>query len=305
MQSKRFPLATKTGRQMGVSLRKAGFGDLYHYLLTSSWHYLLFLIGITFGVVNLIFALGYFLDGGILNARAHSFADSFFFSVQTMATIGYGRMAPVTTFANILVSIEALFGLMALALVTGLVFAKFSRPTARVRFSRYAVVTPREGVPCLMFRMANVRANQIVEAQIHAVLGRQEVTAEGETIRRLYDLELERYRNAVFVLSWTAVHPIRESSPLHGASTESLERDDASIVVSLTGLDGTFSQTVHARHNYAARDIVFGSRLADIMHRLPGGELVYDYDRFDDLVPLDRKNPEDESSMPPSTGSLS
>ncbi len=164
------------------------FEDLYHFLVTSSWPALIGLIAAAFTLANLLFATGYYFDHGIENARTGSFADMFFFSVQTMATIGYGKMEPVTLFSNILVSIEALTGLLALALMTGLVFSKFSRPTARVRFSRYVVIGPRDGVHSLMIRAANLRANRIVEADMHVVLARQEVTAEGDGIRRLYDL---------------------------------------------------------------------------------------------------------------------
>src|SRR6202140_3642720 len=157
--------------------------DLYHYLLTASWPMLIVLITGFFFLANLLFALGYYWDGGIENTHSGSFADMFFFSVQTMATIGYGKMEPVTLFSNILVSIEALTGLRALALITGLVFSKFSRPTARVRFSRYVVIGPRDGVHSLAIRAANLRANRIVEADMHVVLARQETTAEGDSIR--------------------------------------------------------------------------------------------------------------------------
>jgi inward rectifier potassium channel len=285
-QSRRFPTIPDSGRPISANLGMGYFTDFYHYLVAASWPFLLFLIAVGFCAANVIFAIGYFFDGGIENSRPGSFADVFFFSVQTMATIGYGKMVPRSVVSNLLVSVEALTGLISLALVTGLIFAKFSRPTARVRFSRYAVVAPRNGVPCLMFRVANVRANQIVEAQIHVVFARQEVTAEGEAIRRYYDLDLIRYRNAVFALSWTVVHPIIESSPLYGADAELFEKFDASIVVSLTGLDGTFSQTVHARHFYNSGDILFGMRLTDIMYRLPNGEMRFGYERFDEVEPV-------------------
>src|SRR5579862_4924024 len=156
------------------------FEDLYHFLVTSSWPALIGLIAAAFTLANLLFAAGYYFDQGIENAHSGSFSDMFFFSVQTMATIGYGKMEPITLVSNILVSIEALFGLLGLAIMTGLTFAKFSRPTARVRFSRYAVISPRDGKTSLVIRMANMRANRIVEAQINLTFARQEVTLEGE-----------------------------------------------------------------------------------------------------------------------------
>jgi inward rectifier potassium channel len=213
-------------------------------------------------------------------------ADMFFFSVQTMATIGYGKMVPATMFSNILVSIEALTALLALALVTGLVFAKFSRPTARVRFSCYVVIGPRDGALSLMIRMANMRANRIVEANIHAVFIRQETTIEGESIRRIYDLPMTRNRSAMFVLSWTAVHRIVEGSPFFGETRESLAKCEPEIVVSITGLDETFSQTIHARHTYGLDEIIWGARFADVLTLHPDGSRSVDYTRFDDIEML-------------------
>jgi inward rectifier potassium channel len=233
-----------------------------------------------------VFAVGYYLDGGVENARYRSFADMFFFSVQTMATIGYGKMVPVTMFSNILVSIEALTGLLALALMTGLVFAKFSRPTARVRFSRYVVIGPRDGTTSLMIRMANMRANRIVEANIHVVFTRWETTVEGESIRRFYDLIMTRSRSAMFALSWTAVHRIVEDSPLFGQTHDSLANSQPEIVVSITGLDETFSQTIHARHTYELDEIIWGARFADVLILDPDGSRSIDYTRFDDVEML-------------------
>jgi len=257
------------------------FADIYHHLLTSSWPFLLLQIMFAFFALNAIFALGYYFDGGVENARPGSYADVFFFSVETMATIGYGRMAPITLFAHILMSLEALTGMMGLALMTGLIFAKFSRPSARVRFSRHAVISMRDGVPSLMFRMANERASQIVEAQVHVLLSRGETTAEGESLLRFYDLELTRYRNATFRHSWTVVHPIHPGSPLHGATAESLAAGNAELVVSVTGIDGAFMQTVYARHTYEAGDLVWGARLADVIIRSPENEFMIDYGKFD------------------------
>jgi len=267
--------------------------DLYHYLVTASWPSLVGIIALAFIIANLVFAIGYYFDGGVENARYRSFADMFFFSVQTMATIGYGKMVPVTLFSNILVSIEALTGLLALALMTGLVFAKFSRPTARVRFSRYVVVGPRDGTPSLMIRMANMRANRIVEANIHVVFTRWETTVEGESIRRFYDLAMTRNRSAMFVLSWTAVHRIVEGSPLFGQTHDSLANSQPEIVVSITGLDETFSQTIHARHTYELDEIIWAARFADVLILDPDGSRSIDYTRFDDvemLAPLGGAN---------------
>ena len=267
--------------------RSPFFADIYHYLLKAPWPYLMLIIALTFAGMNAIFAIAYMIDKGIENARPDSFADAFFFSVQTMATIGYGKMWPDSLVANVLVSFEALLGLVGLAMVTGLVFAKFSHPSARVRFSTVAVVHPRDGVPCLMFRMANVRANRIVEANVHVVFARQETTREGETLRRFYDLALERDRSALFTLSWTVIHRIVEGSPLYGSTPESLEKVDAEIVVSVVGLDETFAQTVHARTSYLPDQIIWGARFADILRRGGRGIARIDYTRFDEVIPIE------------------
>jgi inward rectifier potassium channel len=263
------------------------FTDFYHHLLTSSWPALLLQIVIAFVVINTLFACGYYLDGGIENARPGSFSDVFFFSVETIATIGYGKMSPTTMISQILMSVEAVCGLINFALITGLIFAKFSRPTARVRFSRVAVISKRDGVPSLMFRMANVRSSQIVEAQIHVAFSRDERTREGEYVRRFYDLELARYRNGIFAYSWTAVHPIQPGSPFYGATSEAMIKAQANLTVSLTGIDEVFSQTVHARYSYRAADIIWGARLADIIDETAELGARFNYANFDEFEPAE------------------
>jgi len=266
------------------------FGDLYHFLLISSWLRVLTLFILSYVGANALFAVLYVLGGDSIDgARPGSLADAFFFSVQTMATIGYGHLVPRTLWAQVLVTIESFVGLMGLALATGVVFGKFSRPTARVLFSRYAVITTRDGAPCLMFRMANQRGNQIVEARIHVVLARDETTFEGETLRRLYDLKMARAEHALFALSWTAVHLLTKDSPLFGVTPESLAANEAEIIVSLTGLDETFAQTVHARHSYVADEIICGARFVDILSRAPDGHRRIDYTLFHEIVRTDAK----------------
>jgi len=263
------------------------FDDLYHHLLSASWPRLLATMALLYLASNALFALVYLAQpGSIENARPESFVDAFFFSVQTMATIGYGKLVPRTVLANVLVTAEALFGLLAVAMATGLMFAKFSRPTARVLFSRRAVIAPHDGVPCLMFRMANARGNNVAHAQLDVVLAREETTLEGDRMRRFHDLTLLRPRSTLFALSWTAIHPITERSPLRGATSDSLGATQAEIVVSLMGYDESLAQTVHARHRYQPGDIAWGARFADILVTEPGGARRIDYARFHDVVPL-------------------
>jgi inward rectifier potassium channel len=278
------------------------FLDLYQHLLTSSWPSLLLQIIVVFIVLNTLFAFGYLLDGGIDNARPGNFGDVFFFSVETMATIGYGRFSPLSLTSNILMSIEALIGLIGLAMMTGLIFAKFSRPSARVRYSHYAVVSMRDGVLSLMFRMANMRSSQIVEAMVHVVFARQERTAEGEGVRRFYDLRLIRYRNAIFNFSWTVVHPIDAESPLYGMTPALLKASFAGLTVSVTGIDETVSQTVHSRHSYDAADIIWGARMVDIISRSPTGEFMIDYSHFNDIVPVELPPANRDGAIAPPPG---
>jgi inward rectifier potassium channel len=259
--------------------------DLYHSLLRASWGVLFALLLTLFLAINCLFALAYLALGeGVANARPGSFSDVFFFSVQTIATIGYGVMSPRTFGAHLIVTAEVLCGFILLAVVTGLTFAKFSRPTARVLFSNVAIVSPRDGVPSLFFRMGNARGTSLVEAHAHVVLSRNEVTLEGESVRRFYDLPLTRQENMLFALSWTVVHPIREDSPLSGETPDSLAAREAAVIVSVTGLDEVLGQTVHARHAYEARDIVWGKRFVDILSVDGDGRRIIDYSRFHDLA---------------------
>ena len=293
------------GRQKPAASPELGeryFLDLYHHLLTSSWPSLLLQILAAFIVLNTIFALAYLFNGGIDNARPGNFGDVFFFSVETMATIGYGRLSPITLPANIMMSLEALIGLMGLAMMTGLIFAKFSRPSARVRYSHYAVVSMRDGVLSLMFRMANMRSSQIVEATVHVVFARQEQTAEGESVRRFYDLRLTRYRNAIFSFSWTVVHPIDTDSPLYGLTPAMVKASRAELTVSVTGIDEIVSQTVHSRHSYEAADIIWGARMVDIISRSPDGEFMIDYSHFNDIVPVELPPANQDGAMLPPPG---
>lgn len=271
-----------------LGLRARPLADLYHLLLTSTWRRLLLVFAAAYLVVNAAFAAGYLAlgPGAVSGARPGSFGDAFFFSVQTLATVGYGRLTPASTGANVLATVEMFAGMLALAVTAGLVFAKFSRPTARVLFSDVAVVAPWEGVPSLMFRMANARSSQIVEANVRAVLVRTERTREGEEVRRLHDLRLLRSHHALFALSWTAIHPIDAESPLAGMDAAALAASGAALVVTLIGFDEDLSQTIHARHGYRADQVRFGHRFRDVFLTLPTGERAIDYGRFHEVEPL-------------------
>jgi inward rectifier potassium channel len=279
---------TRDGRVNVVALgrRSSLVGDLNHLLLTTSWPRFIGAVVLVFVFLNLVFASLYVLTGAIIaNARPSSFADSFYFSVQTLATIGYGAMAPANTMAHLLVSVEALTGLLGFAVITGLVFSKFSRPRARVMFSRVAVVAPSfEGTPALMFRVANERSNYVVEATLHLTLARTVKAPNGETFRRIIDLELVRPRTALFNMSWTVIHKMGPGSPLHGVTPEKMAEEEHEIFASFTGLDETTMQTIHARWSYVPSEIIWNARLADILGIAPDGRRQVDYTRFHDVA---------------------
>ncbi len=266
------------------------FADLYHRLLTLSWPQFFLLICLSYVLTNSLFALAYLAGGDcIANARPGSFKDAFYFSVQTMATIGYGAMYPRTEYANTIVAIEAFLGLWGVAMVTGLAFSRFSRPTARVIFSRVATIAPFNGVLTLMYRTGNQRFNQILEAQQRATLIRDEVTSEGEFMRRFYDLQLVRSQSPIFALTWTVMHAIDESSPLYQVTAKELIECQAEIVITLTGIDETVSQTIHARHSFVASEIMWNMRFVDIIFKTPDGGRGVDYTLFHDVQPIEEK----------------
>ncbi len=270
-----------------VGLRTNRWSDLYHETLTMAWRQFLLLAALIYLGSNIAFALLYMVQPGtITGAHPGSLADAFFFSIQTMATIGYGQLTPGTIYANLLVTAEALLGVLLLALTTGLVFARFSRPTARVMFSQWAVVGPHDGVQTLTMRMANERRNQILQAEVGLTLVRNERTAEGVFMRRFYDLKLARAHTPIFGISFMPMHALEEDSPLWGATPDSLDAAEAEIVVTVTGLDETMSQTIHARYSYRSDEIRWDHRLADIFGYTARGQRVIDFSRFHDTEAL-------------------
>lgn len=264
----------RNGRFTGVSVtgQVRSMDDFYHSVMNARWLVVVFMLGVAYVMTNIGFALLYLLGGNcIASAEAGSFTDAFFFSVQTMATIGYGAMAPKTIYAHGLVTLEAITGLFGLALATGIVFAKFARPTARVAFSDVALLTKRNGVPHFIIRVANARANQIVEASIRLSALKFDITAEGERMRRYFDMPLVRSTNPIFAMTWTVMHAIDENSPLHGLSFEDIRTGNVEILAILTGMDSTFAQTIHARFAYAAEDMRENARFRDMIITKPDG----------------------------------
>ena len=262
----------RTGLSIFTSL------NAYHTLLSMSWSTFLALVLLLYFLSNVFFGSLYASLGpealvDITTPGSDLFVRGFFFSVQTFATIGYGTIHPVGIVPNLLVTIESYYSLLANALITGAMFARFARPTAKIVFSKVAVVAPYRDMTGLMFRIVNGRTNQLIELEAKVMFARF-VNENGRVVRRFDILELERRRVTFFPLSWTVVHPIDSDSPLHGLSTADLEATDAEILILLTGIDDTFAQTVHARSSYKPDRIKFGRKFVNIYTEVEDGQPI-------------------------------
>jgi inward rectifier potassium channel len=277
------------------------FHDLFHHFMTVSWPRLFATLAAFFLVFDVLFGLLYYLvPGCIANLSPPGFAGDFFFSVETLATVGYGDMHPQTFYGHSVAMIEIFVGLMSLALITGLMFARFSRPRARFLFSRNAVVRPIDGKLALLFRTANERQNVVQDASARLSLLRDDVTAEGYRIRRIVDLPLLRSQFPLFALGWTIMHVIDEASPLRGETPESLGNSQTVFVLSLSGTDENTGQTLMARGEYASADIRWNSTFHDILEQAPDGTIHIDYSKFHDIEPLQGS---DKACVPPTASS--
>jgi inward rectifier potassium channel len=266
---------------LGQTLAK----DAYHFLRTATWTRITLLFGGLFLVVNLVFAvILYAGHADVMNA--HGFADDYWFSVQTLATIGYGYLAPNDTLSNAVVTVESFVGIALTAMITGVFFARFATPYAKVIFSRVAIIGDHDGKRTLMFRMANARSTAIVEATCHVYVSRDEVLASGERMRRIYDLPLRRATSPIFSLSWLATHTIDAQSPIADLTPAVLAESNINIIVTFQGIDDRLAATVHTRYAYNVDDIVFDRRFADLFNIDPeSGTRYLDFQKFDDTEP--------------------
>ncbi len=283
--------APPRGKSVDFGVRVQGrptslLDDVFHRMLRLGWGRYFGLAILSFLGLHTVFACLFLAQpGSIANAEPGAFSDAFFFSVETAGTIGYGNMAPATFYAHVLMSLESFVSLLGLAMTTGLTFAKFARPTARVLFTEKAVIGQRDGAPFLMFRFANERHNSIVEAQLRVVLLVDHVSQEGERMRVPESVPLVRDTNPFFRLSWTAMHAIGPESPFHGENAKKKLADrNAMILLSVTGFDETIGQTIHARHTYQLDDLVWGARFADVISVDPDGTRVIDYAKFHEIM---------------------
>jgi inward rectifier potassium channel len=276
------------------------WSEPYHLFLTIPWIGFMSIVSTAYLGINALFALAYLAGGDCLEgAKPGSFGDAFFFSVQTLASIGYGAIHPKTFYADCLVTLEAIASLLLIAVVTGLSFARFSRPIAKVLFSHFIIINTHNQQPTLMFRVANERRNNILEstAQVYVIL--DEVTAEGEFMRRIHELKLHRHRTPSLTLSWTIMHSIDPDSPLYGLTSADLQRLHAQINVLISGIDETVAYSITARHSYAADEILFDHRFENIIHRESNGHGYFDYGRFHDVkqVILEPTSPSEHPSV--------
>src|SRR5262249_3459170 len=261
--------------------------DIYRWLLSLSWPQFAAFVGTVYIALNLLFAVLYSLEQNSIagSTGGHWFFDCFFFSVQTLATVGYGHMYPQTLYAHIVTTVEIMTGVFFLAVMTGLIFVRFSRPLARVVFSDSMVIAPLNGTPTLMVRVGNENHHSMVEAEFRIMFSRDEPLIEGGDFRYFYVLRLHFDRLTVFPAALTLRHVIDEKSPLFGVTPESLEASRALFFVSVVGIDPVIAASVQTQKDYTWRDVRFGERFVEIYTDHGGGRLSVDYGRIHETEP--------------------
>jgi inward rectifier potassium channel len=268
-----------------LGLSQGFWTDLYHRAMAVYWPVFFGSAAALFVTLNAIFALLYWLGHEpIANAEGNGPLAYFYFSIETLATVGYGDMHPQTNYGHLIATVEIFTGMSFLAVMTGLIFARFSRPRARFVFANTAVITRHEGRQALMIRAANARHNTISRASARLWLIRAERSKEGDQLRRFYELTLDRSEHPMFVLSWMLFHIIDKESPLYGATASDLEEGDALLVLNVGGIDDSSAQQLYARHVYSWRDIRWRHRYKDITGVSPQGRFLLDYTKFHDVV---------------------
>lgn len=267
-------------RERPFEVRKQGISrfdlrDPYHLAVTLSWPGFALATLACLLLINFLFALLYLAQpGAVQNMPDGDFLSALFFSIETLATVGYGEMAPASVYGHIVSAIEILSGMALLAILTGLLFVRFSRPRAKILFADEAVITPHNGVDTLMIRIANGRMNTLTNARAQVGILLSETSAEGLTFRGVHQLPLLRGHLPVFPLTWTLMHPIDEASPLHGLGEEALRAGDARLFLTVQASDGAIAAEVQDLRDYSAEEILFGMRYADIISRDAAGRTV-------------------------------
>jgi len=258
--------------------------DIYHNLLTISWPKTIALFTLVFLLINITFATLYWLDSSGLKNSDGEWVKCFYFSVQTLGTIGYGQIFPVSNFVNLLVTVQAGLGAVFFAILAGFFFAKFSRPFAKIEFTKNLVITEFDGRPTVMFRMINIRNNQILDSSVHATMLKGIITKEGMPFRKFIDLKLLRSKVPLFSMSMNMMHIIDEESPFWGMKAGESFDSGTEILISALGVDGTFGQMIHSSHLYTTKDLIWNKRFKDIVTVLGDGVRIIDYADFNELV---------------------
>jgi inward rectifier potassium channel len=274
------------GREViAEGLRLNFWADISHRCMTASWPAFIGGAALIFLGFNAVFASFYWIGNQpISNVPGGAYIDYLYFSIETLSTAGYGDMHPQTHYGHFIATAELFTGIFSMSLMTGLIFARFSRPNARLLFAEHPVISNHDGKPTLMVRFANERHNIIGNAAARLWLLRNEVSSEGRSSRRFYELPLVRSEHPALALSWTLYHVLDAQSPLHGLSADDLEASSVSLVVVVSGYDVVAAQTVHARKAYDHSDIRFGQRYADILDASQGGRIRIDYGRFHETL---------------------
>jgi inward rectifier potassium channel len=288
MKRPRPPISTRFGRTEFLKINAAsrGWRDTYHWILCLSWpRFIAFLLAVYFAI-NLIFATAYALGGPCIGEMTPgSFPAALFFSIETLATVGYGHMYPATDYGHIVVTIEIIVGTFWVAVITGLIFVRFARPTARILFSDVIVIAPFDGRLSLMFRVANLRHTSMAEAEFRIIYSRDERVKEGDDIRRFYELKVYPDRMISFPAALIIRHTIDQESPLHGITSEQLQKEDAFFVASTLSLELVMAASVQNAQDYAWDDVRFGERFVDVYTELEDGRLTVDYGRLNETEP--------------------
>jgi inward rectifier potassium channel len=283
------PVSIRSGQVefLKLNLQRREYRDIYQWVLSLKWPEFTALIAGIYLFLNLVFAGFYTLgDECIAGVRSGSYVDAFFFSVQTLATVGYGHWYPQTMYGHIVTTIEFIVGVFGLAVMTGLIFVRFSRPAARILFSKSIVIGPLNGRPTLMLRVGNLRAQSMVEAEFRILFTRDEPILEGDNFRYFYHLKLHFDRLISFPAALTLRHTIDQQSPLYGETAESLAKSRATFVASVVGIDPVIPAAVQTQRDYTWRDVRFGERFVEIYSEPTAGRLTVDFGRLHDTEPM-------------------
>ncbi len=277
------PIFIRAGKVEFLKINATGWEwrDTYHWIVSLTWPRFALLAICSFLFLNLLFATAYLVGGPcIAELPQDSFGHAFFFSVETLATVGYGHMYPATIYGHAIVTMELMTGMLWTAVMTGLIFVRFSRPSARVLFSKHIVISPFEGRPALMLRVANLRHHSMANAEFYITLHREEMSLEGESVRRYYPLKLTSERLIIFPAAMILRHVIDESSKLHGMASEDLEKTQSCFIAAISCIDTILQTPVQSMQTYRWDEVRYGERFVEIYEENSSGQLIVDYGKL-------------------------